>query len=86
MRLLYDVLTGPDARDPYSQRFPPAPYVTPHRRLRIGWFTSIGNEGATSEVAASVAAAVATLAGANCEVAPWPRRSISGVARRFMPR
>jgi aspartyl-tRNA(Asn)/glutamyl-tRNA(Gln) amidotransferase subunit A len=70
MRLLYDVLAGPDARDPYSQRFPPAPDITPGRRLRIGWFTAIGNEGATPEVAASVAAAVATLAGANCAVTP----------------
>lgn len=69
MRLLYNVLAGPDPRDPYSQRFPPAPDVTPGRRFRIGWFTAIGDEGATPEVAASVAAAVATLAGANCDVA-----------------
>jgi aspartyl-tRNA(Asn)/glutamyl-tRNA(Gln) amidotransferase subunit A len=70
MRLLYGVLSGPDARDPYSQRFSQAPYVTPHRRLRIGWFTAIGDEGATAEVAASVTTAVEGLAGANCEVAP----------------
>jgi Asp-tRNA(Asn)/Glu-tRNA(Gln) amidotransferase A subunit family amidase len=70
MRLLYDVLAGPDPRDPYSQRFPPPPDVAPGRRFRIGWFTAIGSEGAVPEVAASVAAAVATLASANCEVAP----------------
>ena len=42
MRLLYGVLSGPDPRDPYSQRFPPAPDVTPGRSIRIGWFTAIG--------------------------------------------
>lgn len=68
LRLLYGVLAGPDPRDPYSQRFPPAPDVTPERRLRIGWFTAIGAEGATPEVAATISAAVASLAGAGCEV------------------
>jgi aspartyl-tRNA(Asn)/glutamyl-tRNA(Gln) amidotransferase subunit A len=70
MRLLYGVLAGPDARDPYSDRFPSAPDDTATRRLRIGWFTAIGDEGAVPEVAASVAAAVAALAGANCEALP----------------
>jgi aspartyl-tRNA(Asn)/glutamyl-tRNA(Gln) amidotransferase subunit A len=69
MRLLCGVLAGPDPRDPFSERFPPMPDVTPGRRLRIGWFTAIGQEGATPEVAASVAAAVGSLAGANCDVA-----------------
>jgi aspartyl-tRNA(Asn)/glutamyl-tRNA(Gln) amidotransferase subunit A len=71
-RLLYDVLAGPDPRDPYSQRFPPAPHVTSDRALRVGWFTSIGAEGATPEVAATIAAAVEVLAGANCQVSPVP--------------
>ncbi len=70
MRLLYGVLSGPDPRDPYSQRFPPAPDVMSGRSIRIGWFTAIGHEGATPEVVASVAAAAAGLAGAHCEVAP----------------
>jgi aspartyl-tRNA(Asn)/glutamyl-tRNA(Gln) amidotransferase subunit A len=70
MRLLYGVLAGPDTRDPYSERFPQSPYATPHRRLRIGWFTAIGSESATPEVATSVAAAVDSLAGANCDAAP----------------
>jgi aspartyl-tRNA(Asn)/glutamyl-tRNA(Gln) amidotransferase subunit A len=83
MRLLYDVLAGPDPRDPYSQRFPPAPDVTPGRRIRIGWFTSIGAEGATPEVAASVAAAVGSLAGANCEVAPAAAPFDLGALRTF---
>jgi aspartyl-tRNA(Asn)/glutamyl-tRNA(Gln) amidotransferase subunit A len=70
MRLLYGVLAGPDPRDPYSERFPPPPPVSSERRLRIGWFTAIGAEGATPEVSASVAAAVAALAGANCDATP----------------
>jgi aspartyl-tRNA(Asn)/glutamyl-tRNA(Gln) amidotransferase subunit A len=65
--LLYSVLAGPDRRDPYSQRFPPAPDVTSGRTLRIGWFTKIGTEGATPEVAATIADAVESLTGANCQ-------------------
>jgi aspartyl-tRNA(Asn)/glutamyl-tRNA(Gln) amidotransferase subunit A len=72
MRLLYGVLAGPDPRDPYSDRFPPPPDGAPGRALRIGWFTAIGDEGATPEVAASVAAAVSGLASANCTVGPVP--------------
>ena len=83
MRLLYGALAGPDPRDPYSLRFPPAPDVTPDRRLRIGWFTAIGDEGATPEVAASVAAAVGGLAGANCEVAPVSAPFNLGALRAF---
>jgi len=83
MRLLYDVLAGPDARDPYSQRFPAAPDVTPGRRLRIGWLTAIGDESATPEVAASVAAAVHRLAGANCVVAPVSAPFDLGALRAF---
>jgi aspartyl-tRNA(Asn)/glutamyl-tRNA(Gln) amidotransferase subunit A len=83
MRLLYGVLAGPDPRDPYSQRFPPAPDVAPDRRLRIGWFTAIGGEGASAEVAASVAATVTGLAGANCEVAPVAAPFDLGALRAF---
>ena len=83
MRLLYGVLAGPDPRDPYSERFSQSPYVTPHRRLRIGWFTAIGDEGATPEVAASVAAAVDGLAGANCEVAQVSAPFDLGALRGF---
>jgi aspartyl-tRNA(Asn)/glutamyl-tRNA(Gln) amidotransferase subunit A len=71
-RLLYDVLAGPDPRDPYSQRFPPAPDAGSERPLRIGWFTEIGREGATPEVAATIADAVGRLAGADCEVSQVP--------------
>jgi aspartyl-tRNA(Asn)/glutamyl-tRNA(Gln) amidotransferase subunit A len=83
MRLLYNVLAGPDPRDPYSERFPPAPDVSPNRRFRIGWFTSIGDEGAVPEVAASVAAAVAGLAGANCQVAEVSAPFDLGALRAF---
>jgi aspartyl-tRNA(Asn)/glutamyl-tRNA(Gln) amidotransferase subunit A len=67
-KLLYSVLAGPDPRDPYSQRFPLAPDVTADSALRIGWFTAIGNEGATPEVAVTIAAAIHRLKGANCEL------------------
>ena len=83
MRLLYDVLAGPDPRDPYSQRFPPPPDVRPDRRIRIGWFTAIGAEGATPEVAASIVAAVDCLAGANCAVAPVSAPFDLGALRTF---
>jgi aspartyl-tRNA(Asn)/glutamyl-tRNA(Gln) amidotransferase subunit A len=68
LRLLYDVLAGPDARDPFSARVP-SPAV-PDRPLRIGWFTAIGDEAATPEVAVSVAAAAAQLAALGHRVAP----------------
>ena len=83
MRLLYDELAGPDARDPYSERFPSPPDVSPGRRFRIGWFTAIGDEGATPEVTASVAAAVAGLAGANYDVAPVSAPFDLGALRAF---
>jgi aspartyl-tRNA(Asn)/glutamyl-tRNA(Gln) amidotransferase subunit A len=83
MRLLYGTLAGADPRDPYSVRFPPAPDVTPDHRFRIGWFTAIGDEGATPEVAASVAGAAGSLAGANCEVAPVSAPFDLGALRAF---
>ena len=55
----------------------------PGRRLRIGWFTAIGDEGATPEVAASIAAAVAGLAASNCEVAPVSAPFDLGALRTF---
>ena len=84
MQLLYGALACPDPRDPYSPRFPPAPDVTPDRRFRIGWLTAIGDEGATPEVAASVAGAVGSLAGAICEVASVSSPSTSALYAPFM--
>jgi aspartyl-tRNA(Asn)/glutamyl-tRNA(Gln) amidotransferase subunit A len=83
MRLLYDALAGPDPRDPYSQRFPAGPVSEPKSRLRIGWFTAIGDEGATPAVAASVAAAVDKLADANCEIAQVGAPFDLGALRTF---
>jgi aspartyl-tRNA(Asn)/glutamyl-tRNA(Gln) amidotransferase subunit A len=83
MRLLYGVLAGADVRDPYSQRFPQAPDVAPGRRLRIGWFTAIGDEGAVREVASSIAGAVEGLAGANCDVAAVSAPFDLGALRGF---
>jgi aspartyl-tRNA(Asn)/glutamyl-tRNA(Gln) amidotransferase subunit A len=83
MRLLYGVLAGPDPRDPYSERFPPPPDATTGRRLRIGWFIAIGDESATLEVAASVAAAVHALAGANCTITPVSAPFDLGALRSF---
>jgi aspartyl-tRNA(Asn)/glutamyl-tRNA(Gln) amidotransferase subunit A len=82
MRLLYGVLAGPDTRDPYSQRFPSLD-VTSGRALRIGWFTAIGDESATPEVAASVAASVHGLAGANCTVTAVSAPFDLGALRAF---
>jgi aspartyl-tRNA(Asn)/glutamyl-tRNA(Gln) amidotransferase subunit A len=83
MRLLYGVLAGADPRDPFSQRFPSPPDVMFGRRLRIGWFTAIGDEGATSEVAASVAVAVDSLSGAYCDIAPVSAPFDLGALRGF---
>jgi aspartyl-tRNA(Asn)/glutamyl-tRNA(Gln) amidotransferase subunit A len=83
MQLLYGVLAGSDPRDPYSLRFPPAAAGAPGHRFRIGWFTSIGHEGATPEVVASVAAAVASLSGANCKVAQVSAPFDLGTLRAF---
>ncbi len=68
MALLYGVLAGPDPRDPASWHLPPDPPIK--QRPRIGWLTAIGDEGATPEVAASVAAAVGLLGRLGCEVVP----------------
>jgi aspartyl-tRNA(Asn)/glutamyl-tRNA(Gln) amidotransferase subunit A len=83
MRLLHGALAGPDPRDPYSARFPPAPDVTADRRFRIGWLTAIGDKGATPEVAAGVAGAVGSLAGANCQAAPVSAPFNLGALRAF---
>ncbi len=102
LELLYAVLAGPDARDPASLRLPPAPPVDPARRLRIGWFTAIGEEAADAEVVGTVREAVRQLAAGGCiveECAPpfdlaalravWGTLTAVGaarVARRFPDR
>jgi aspartyl-tRNA(Asn)/glutamyl-tRNA(Gln) amidotransferase subunit A len=84
MRLVYDTLAGPDPRDPYSQRFPPAPDASPNRRLKIGWFTAIGAEGAIPETAATIEAAAANLASANCALTKVPAPYDLGKLRAIM--
>ena len=86
MGLLYGVLAGPDTRDPYSAAVSARTGCRDRPALRIGWFTAIGDEGATPEVAASIAAAVDGLPNANCELAAVPRRTISTASALFTPR
>ncbi len=68
--LLYGVLAGPDTRDPTSARIPPTTVPSNGRRIRIGWFTAIGQEHADEAVGASVEAAMQVLAGCDCTVEP----------------
>ena len=70
MRLVYDLLAGPDARDPLSQRFPADPSARQDQRLRVGWLTAIGDESATPEVATTIADAVERLGASGCTIEP----------------
>ncbi|MBT1517554.1 amidase, partial [Bradyrhizobium sp. SRL28] len=64
--LLLSVLGGPDRRDPTSLNLPPI--ATPHRSLRIGWFTNIGSETVDPEVARAHHDARECLASQGCQV------------------
>ena len=70
LELLFGVVSGADVRDPISL------HVTPLRRQakprRLGWFTSIGEESASAEVAASHAEALQRLEGLGYMVEPCP--------------
>ena len=70
LELLFGVVSGADVRDPISL------HVTPPRRQakprRLGWFTSIGEESASAEVAASHAEALQRLEGLGYMVEPCP--------------
>jgi aspartyl-tRNA(Asn)/glutamyl-tRNA(Gln) amidotransferase subunit A len=70
LELLFGAVSGPDVRDPISL------HVTPPRRQakprRLGWFTKIGEEGASSEVAASLAEALRHLEELGYAVEPCP--------------
>ncbi len=70
LHLLFGVIAGPDVRDPISL------HISPPRRQakprRLGWFTSIGEEGASSEVAASHADALRRLELLGYLVEPCP--------------
>lgn len=56
LRLLFATVAGPDVRDPISLHVTPPGRQTKPRRL--GWFTRIGEESASLEVAASHAEAL----------------------------
>ena len=68
--LLFGAVSGPDMRDPTSL------YITSPRRQakprRLGWFTSIGEECASSQVVASHAEALRRLEGLGYIVEPCP--------------
>ena len=70
LELLFGAVSGPDVRDPISL------HVTPLRRQakprRLGWFTSIGKESASAEVAASHAAELQRLERLGYMVEPCP--------------
>jgi aspartyl-tRNA(Asn)/glutamyl-tRNA(Gln) amidotransferase subunit A len=68
LELLFGAVAGPDVRDPVSL------HVTRRRReakpRRLGWFASIGEEAASTEVAASHAEALRHLEGLGCVIEP----------------
>ncbi|RWH72439.1 amidase [Mesorhizobium sp.] len=64
MRLLYDILAGPDRRDPSSLRFGNCPQGRP----RLGWFCRVDDHTADDAVLRSFEAAVRSFAGAGYEV------------------
>ncbi|MCS3765875.1 MULTISPECIES: amidase [Bradyrhizobium] len=64
--LLLSVIGGPDRRDPASVNLPPI--STPHRPLRIGWFTTIGSETVDPEVARAHRDARGCLVSQGCQV------------------
>ncbi len=70
LELLFGVVAGPDARDPASLFAAPPPRQGSPRKL--GWFAGIGDEVASSEVAASLADAVSRLERLGYDVQPCP--------------
>ena len=62
--------------------FPP-PGNGPERPFRVGWFTAIGSEAATPEVASSVEHAAMALGSADCEVFPAPAPYDLAMLRRI---
>lgn len=59
LELLFGVVSGPDARDPAS--LPVTPLQRQGTPRKLGWFTRIGSEAASSEVSASHAQALSRL-------------------------
>lgn len=92
--MAYRVVSGPDPRDPSSLRLPSECGPGSGGRLRIGWFSSLGDELVDPEVAATVEECAALLAEAGYDVVPrkapydvnivrsvWGALSSAGAAR-----
>jgi aspartyl-tRNA(Asn)/glutamyl-tRNA(Gln) amidotransferase subunit A len=70
LELLFAAIAGPDVRDPISlARMPPRREKTPRR---LGWFTGVGSESASSEVVSSHAEALRQLEQRGYVVEPCP--------------
>jgi aspartyl-tRNA(Asn)/glutamyl-tRNA(Gln) amidotransferase subunit A len=94
LEMAYRVVSGPDPRDPSSLRLPSECGPGSGGRLRIGWFSSLGDELVDPEVAATVEECAALLAEAGYDVVPrkapydvnivrsvWGALSSAGAAR-----
>jgi len=66
--LLYEIMAGPDAIDPFS--LPVEPAGPPPKRLRIGWLPVLGEPGTHPEALAVAERAVKALADAGHAVTP----------------
>jgi len=94
LEMAYRIISGPDARDPSSLRLPSDSGPSVGGCLRIGWFSSLGDELVDPEVATAVEECASLLAEAGCEVVPreapydialvrrvWGTLSAAGAAR-----
>src|SRR3712207_693952 len=94
LEMAYRVVSGPDPRDPSSWRLPSGSGPGAGGRLRVGWFSSLGDELVGPEVAAAVGECAVLLAEAGCDVVPreapydvalvrrvWGTLSSAGAAR-----
>ncbi|MDB5416425.1 MAG: amidase [Rubritepida sp.] len=68
VHMLYAALTGPDPRDPTSQRLPADIPTGPGRKFRIGWLATYGDEAVDPAVRAAVEDAAQRLARLDCHV------------------
>jgi aspartyl-tRNA(Asn)/glutamyl-tRNA(Gln) amidotransferase subunit A len=81
LTLLFSAVAGPDVRDPIS--LPATPPRRQARPRRLGWFTSVGPDGASAEVVASHAEALRQLAQLGYIIepcmAPFDIKEIRGI-------
>jgi Asp-tRNA(Asn)/Glu-tRNA(Gln) amidotransferase A subunit family amidase len=80
LTLLFSAVAGPDVRDPISLPATPRRQARPRR---LGWFTSVGPDGASAEVVASHAEALRQLAQLGYIIepcmAPFDIKEIRGI-------